>query len=206
VTNRQARDRRADLRQSTPHSSRSAGVAVREPGLVPSTGREGKYHGHSRDVSRPYRGARSQSPADPQTLHELTERRGVNPPDAGQIVPLDKATGSVGNFIPISAITGVREFGFDFFNEGGPNNLKPGRPTTQTASYPPAPGFIVLRSVLSQFVTDGGTHLSGRPLGAIMVDVFFSGPGALSCTIALSDQTGDQPVKVSVRGLIVFFR
>jgi len=39
-----------------------------------------------------------------------------------------------------------------------------------------------------------------------MVDVFFSGPGALSCTIALSDQTGDQPVKVSVRGLIVFFR
>jgi hypothetical protein len=145
-------------------------------------------------------------PDGPTTFHELTEGRGVSPPDAGQIVPLDKATGGVGPFIPIIAITGVREFRFDFFNEGGPNNLKPGRETTQTANYPPAPGFIVLRSVIGQFVTDGGTRLKARPLGGIEVDVFFSGPGALSCTIALVDTTGDQPVKVTVKGLIVFFR
>jgi hypothetical protein len=36
--------------------------------------------------------------------------------------------------------------------------------------------------------------------------VFFSGPGQISCTIRLTDSNADDPVKVQVRGLIVFFR
>jgi hypothetical protein len=69
-----------------------------------------------------------------------------------------------------------------------------------------APGFIVLRSFLGEFVTDGGAHLTERPLGEFEVDVFFSGPGQISCTIRLTDSNADDPVKVQVRGLIVFFR
>jgi len=34
----------------------------------------------------------------------------------------------------------------------------------------------------------------------------FAGPTTLSCTIRLTDSNSDDPVKVSVRGLIVFFR
>src|SRR5512135_1087634 len=82
---------------------------------------------------------------------------------SGLIKPLDQETGSVDPVTPVNAILGISNFVFDFFNEGGTNNLKPGRPTTQTASLsPPAGttyGFICLRKIAGQFVTDGGTHL-----------------------------------------------
>jgi hypothetical protein len=134
--------------------------------------------------------------------------RGIDHPDAPHVTPFDTASGVVGPLIPIRAIIGVSEFAFDFFNEGGTNNLKPGRPTSQTASYNAggAPGFIVLRSFNGIFVTDGGTHLTERPLGEFEVDVFFSGPGQITCKIRLTDSNADDPVKVQVRGLIVFFR
>jgi hypothetical protein len=134
--------------------------------------------------------------------------RGIDHPDATHVIPFDQETGAVGPLLPIRSIIGVSEFAFNFFNEGGTNNLKPGRPTTQTASYNAggAPGFIVLRSFLGEFVTDGGAHLTERPLGEFEVDVFFSGPGQISCTIRLTDSNADDPVKVQVRGLIVFFR
>jgi hypothetical protein len=59
--------------------------------------------------------------------------RGIDHPDAPHVTPFDTASGVVGPLIPIRAIIGVSEFAFDFFNEGGTNNLKPGRPTSQTA-------------------------------------------------------------------------
>jgi|RhiMetdeSRZDD1v2_1073273.scaffolds.fasta_scaffold252467_1 hypothetical protein len=128
---------------------------------------------------------------------------------AGQVVPLDTGTGAVGSVLPITAIVGVSPFAFDFFNEGGPNNLKPGRPTNQTASFTPPAGagaFVCLTSFLSAFVTNGGANLTERPLGESEVSVGFAGPTTLSCTIRLTDSNSDDPVKVSVRGLIVFFR
>jgi hypothetical protein len=144
-----------------------------------------------------------------EPFHALAQGQGVNHPDSRHVVPFDRVAGAVGGVIPIAAIIGVSEFTFNFFNEGGPNNLNPGRPTTQTASYTPpggAPGFVCLRTVTGAFVTDGGTRLTERPLGEFMVNVFFSGPGKLSCTVMLSDSNSDDPVKVIVQGLIVFFR
>ena len=128
---------------------------------------------------------------------------------AGQAVPSDTGTGAVGPVLPISAVVGVSGFSFNFFNEGGTNNLLPGRPTTQTASFTPPRGagaFVCLSTILGAFVTDGGANLTERPLGEFEVSVGFAGPTTLSCTIRLTDSNSDDPVKVSVRGLIVFFR
>jgi hypothetical protein len=139
---------------------------------------------------------------------EVTHGQGVSRP-AGQMITQDQGTGGVGPVTPIVSIIGLSEFQFDFFNEGGPNNLKPGRPTTQTVSYTApggAPGFVCLRSIVGAFVTDGGANLTERPLGEFAVNVFFAGPDRLSCSIILSDSNGDDPVRVIVRGLIVFFR
>ena len=128
---------------------------------------------------------------------------------AGRAVPFDRETGAVRPVLPISAVVGVSGFTFDFFNEGGPNNLLPGRPTNQTASFTPPAGagaFVCLSTILGAFVTNGGANLTERPLGEFEVSVGFAGPTTLSCTIRLTDSNSDDPVKVSVRGLIVFFR
>jgi hypothetical protein len=143
-----------------------------------------------------------------EKFQKITDVKQVIHP-AGQVVPFDTGTGAVGPVIPITAVVGVSGFAFDFFNEGGPNNLKPGRPTTQTASFTPPAGagaFVCLTSFLSAFVTNGGANLTERPLGEVEVGVGFAGPTTLSCTIRLTDSNSDDPVKVSVRGLIVFFR
>jgi hypothetical protein len=128
---------------------------------------------------------------------------------AGQVVAFDTGTGAVGPIIPIAAVVGVSGFSFNFFNEGGTNNLLPGRPTSQTASFRPPAGagaFVSLNAFLGAFVTNGGANLTERPLGEFEVSVGFAGPTTLSCTIRLTDSNSDDPVKVSVRGLIVFFR
>jgi hypothetical protein len=128
---------------------------------------------------------------------------------AGQVVTFDTGAGAVGPVIPITSVVGVSGFSFDFFNEGGTNNLLPGRPTTQTASFRPPAGagaFVCLSTFLGAFVTNGGANLTERPLGEFEVSVGFAGPSTLSCTIRLTDSNSDDPVKVSVRGLIVFFR
>jgi hypothetical protein len=143
-----------------------------------------------------------------EMFQKASEVRQVIHP-AEQAVPFDTGTGAVGPMLPISAVVGVSGFSFDFFNEGGPNNLLPGRPTTQTASFTPPSGagaFVCLSTVLGAFVTDGGVHLTERPLGEFEISVGFAGPTTLSCTIRLTDSNSDDPVKVSVRGLIVFFR
>jgi hypothetical protein len=128
---------------------------------------------------------------------------------AGRLVPFDTGTGAVSPVTPVSSIVGFSTFAFDFFNEGGTGNLLPGRPTTQTASFQPPAGagaLVCLRSFFGAFVTDGGVHLTERPLGEFEVSVGFTGPTTLSCTIRLTDSNSDDPVKVSVQGLIVFFR
>jgi len=144
-----------------------------------------------------------------EPFHALSMGSGISLGAGGDVATLDQATGGVGPVTPISAVIGLSEFTFNFFNEGGPNNLKPGRPTTQTVSYTApggAPGFVCLRTVLGAFVTDGGRNLTERPLGEFQVSVFFSGPGRLSCKVQLSDSNSDDPVKITVQGLIVFFR
>jgi hypothetical protein len=143
-----------------------------------------------------------------EVFQQATDVAGVIHP-AGHVVPFDLATGAVQPVTPINAIVGFSQFRFDFFNEGGTNNLKPGRPTTQQASFQPPKGagaFVCLRDFLGAFVTDGGTNLTERPLGEFQVIVGFTGQNTLSCTITLSDSNSDDPVKVTVRGFIVFYR
>jgi len=143
-----------------------------------------------------------------ETFQNIGDERGVVHP-AGHLVPFDAATGAVGPVTSVSAIVGFSQFSFVFFNEGGSNNLLPGRPTTQTASFQPparAGAFVVLRSFLGAFVTDGGVDLTERPLGEFELSVGFAGPTTLSCTIRLTDSNSDDPVKVTVRGFILFFR
>jgi hypothetical protein len=74
-----------------------------------------------------------------EMFQQASELRQVMHP-AGQAVPSDTGTGAVGPVLPISAVVGVSGFTFNFFNEGGTNNLLPGRPTTQTASFTPPRG------------------------------------------------------------------
>jgi hypothetical protein len=71
-----------------------------------------------------------------EMFQKASEVRQVVHP-AGQAAPFDTGTEAIGPILLISAVVGVSGFSFDFFNEGGTNNLLPGRPTTQTASFTP---------------------------------------------------------------------
>ncbi|MGF6312795.1 hypothetical protein ABIB82_006757 [Bradyrhizobium sp. i1.8.4] len=128
--------------------------------------------------------------------------------DKHGIRPFDQANGSVDPWTGVGGLAGFAGFSFFFFNEGGTGNLAPGRPTTQTAQFTSPPGsgaLITLRSVSGAFVTDGGAHLTERPLGQFVTNVFFSGPNTLACQIRLSDSNSDDPIQVWVNGTLLFF-
>ena len=116
-----------------------------------------------------------------------------------------------GPFIKAYAMEGVIEFAFRFSNRtlDKPEGKLPGASTTKTITYDApfdatTPHFVSLRSFSGKFVTADG-KLTDRPLGAFGVDVRIAEPGVLACTVRLSDKNSDDPVEVSVRGLIVFF-
>lgn len=141
-----------------------------------------------------------------EAFHGFTEDRGIMHPDG----PVDDtAIGVVGPVIPIGAIVGVSDFRFHFFNEGGPNNPKPGRVSTATASFTPPDGaasaFVSIHTIIAAYVKDGGVKLTERPLGQIALNLIPL-QNQLFCAIQLSDKNGDDPVRVQVRGSIVFFR
>jgi hypothetical protein len=54
---------------------------------------------------------------------------------AGQAAPFDTGTEAIGPILLISAVVGVSGFSFDFFNEGGTNNLLPGRQPRRRHSH-----------------------------------------------------------------------
>ena len=122
---------------------------------------------------------------------------------------LDQATGSIDDWTGVNGLVGYSFFRFFFFNQGGTDNLLPGRPTTQTVPFmsPPNSGgpLICVRAVNGMFVTDGGAKLTQRPLGQFMWSVWVADIGALACEIELSDDNGDDPIKVDVEGTLLFF-
>jgi hypothetical protein len=110
--------------------------------------------------------------------------------------------------IRINSIIGLSPFSFTFFNKGGPGNLIPGRPTTLSTTYtrPAGAGVsVILQTFSGAFVTDGGAHLTERPLGQFMVTFAVSGSNTLSCTVILSDSNGDDPVQIFANGALLFF-
>ena len=62
-----------------------------------------------------------------------------------------------------------------------------------------------MSAVNGEFVTDGGAKLTQRPLGQFMWSVWVADIGALACEIVLSDDNGDDPIKVDVEGTLLFF-
>jgi len=85
-------------------------------------------------------GDRVEKSAMAESYQKVSELRRVILPVGHAVKPDDVGTAVVEPAIPISKVLGFSEFHFNFFNEGGPDNLKPGRPTTQTASFTPPPG------------------------------------------------------------------
>jgi hypothetical protein len=124
-----------------------------------------------------------------------------------KIVPFDQASSSISPMIHATKILGFSTFFFNFFNEGGTNNLLPGRPTTQQLSFDnptEASVFACLSMFNGSFVTDGGVHLTERPLGEFEVGLSFPNLTTLSCRIRLTDSNSDDPVTIQVAGILVF--
>jgi len=128
--------------------------------------------------------------------------------DKHGIKAFDQASGSVAPWTGVSGLAGFATFSFFFFNGGGTGNLAPGRPTTQTAPFTSPPGsgaLITVNSISGAFVTDGGVHLTERPLGQFMCGVYFADSSTLACEIMLSDSNGDDPIQVYVNGILLFY-
>ncbi len=146
-----------------------------------------------------------------QTIQELgTEHHAVIEPGGRPgITPRDTGTGSASPMRRINSVVGFVTVSFDFFNEGGTNNLLPGRPTTKAVGFdnPENAGcFIVLNRFESAFVTDGRVHLTARPLGDIKVSLGLVDNKTASCTVRLTDDNADDPVVVTVTGFVILFR
>jgi hypothetical protein len=122
---------------------------------------------------------------------------------------LDQATGSVDDWTGVNGLVGYSFFRFFFFNQGGTDNLLPGRPTTQTVPFmsPPNSGgpLICVSMVNGRFVTDGGAKITQRPLGQFIWNVWVAAAGVLACEIKLSDENLDDPIKVELAGTLLFY-
>jgi hypothetical protein len=122
---------------------------------------------------------------------------------------MDRARSSAGPLTPVTSIVGFVPVFFDFFNEGGTGNLLPGRPTSQTVTIPNPGGnpfFVMLRGFNGAFVTDGGVNLTARPLGEFEVNLFVPAVNTVGCRVMLSDDNGDDPVRIQVWGWAILFR
>lgn len=132
------------------------------------------------------------------------EWQGLYHPDA------HPCSDGLGRFVKAYAIDGAMEFAFNFSMRtlGERDRRTPGMRRTKTLRYNSplegTPHFVVLRSFSGRFVNERG-ELTDRPLGALEVTVGIKEPGLLACTVRLSDKNSDDPVEVSVRGLLVFF-
>ena len=117
----------------------------------------------------------------------------------------------VGTFLTAYAIQGVMEFAFSFSMKtlGESNTRTPGMRRISTITYKTplegTPHFAAVNSFSGKFVKENG-ELADRPLGALEVSVWIKEPGKLTCAVRLSDRNSDDPVEVSVRGVLVFFQ
>ena len=106
------------------------------------------------------------------------------------------------------SIVNIVGFFFDFFEPGGPDHLLPGRPLEQTTTIirPTGAGFMVCLNLINgAFVTNGGGVLTERPLGQFLVNAGFRDPNTLVCRVRLTDSNSDDPIRIQVRGAVLFF-
>jgi hypothetical protein len=108
----------------------------------------------------------------------------------------------------MAIIIGGEGFFFDFFAQGGPGNLKPGRPLEQTKriNRPRGSGFMVsLGQITGAFVSGDGNTLTQRPLGMFNVRVGVRDPDILVCRVRLTDENSDDAVRIQAGGFVLFF-
>ena len=143
-------------------------------------------------------------PASYRTPFSLRDNHGITKLD-----DLDQATGSIDDWTGVNGLVGYSSFHFFFFNQGGTDNLLPGRPTQQSLPFmsPPNSGgpLICVNTLNARFVTDGGAKITQRPLGQFIWSVWVPASGVLACTIKLSDENLDDPIQVDVEGTLLFF-
>lgn len=128
------------------------------------------------------------------------------PPDA-EPASLTMAPETI-NWFNINNMIGTLGHRFEFVEPGGPNNLKPGRPLSQSVAIamPDRVGFFVMLNGFNHaFVS--GSRLRERPLGQIYAAVGINFEArTLNCNVRLSDSNSDDPVHIIVDVVAVFFR
>ncbi len=115
------------------------------------------------------------------------------------VQPLD----SEGSLLSVGPTVGVQDFNFVFTDQGGTNNLLPGREVTQTLgiTWPrnAASGTILLRGFGAEYLDDD------HHLEVLIVNVFFQDNNTIGCNMELRDSGGDKPVSIFVGAELIFF-
>lgn len=111
---------------------------------------------------------------------------------------------------PMAGVVGTLGQRFEFFEPGGTSHLKPGRPLSRTVSIniPPNVGFFVmLNGFIHAYVHgDNPNLLRERPLGQMSAHAGVNfAARTLTCSVRLTDSNSDDPVRIIVDVVVVFF-
>lgn len=104
----------------------------------------------------------------------------------------------------ISSIVGVAARTFTFRE----NSNTPGRTLEQSVivNVPSGAGFFTsIAQINGAFTTSDFRFLTERPLGQFIVSIFLRGNNFV-CQVRLTDSNSDDPIFISVTGIIVFFQ
>jgi hypothetical protein len=65
--------------------------------------------------------------------------------------------------------------------------------------------MVSLASINGFFFTDGGAHLTQRPLGQFQVSAGWREPNTVVCRVRLTDENMDDPIRIQVSGTVLFY-
>jgi len=112
----------------------------------------------------------------------------------------------------MAEIVGTKSFLFGFTHFGGPNNLLPGRPESQSVTMGKPKGstaFAAIEGFNCAFINgnfgEPFDELRDQPLGQFRANLSVSGD-TLTCAMRLTSETIDNPCIVHVRANVLFFK
>jgi hypothetical protein len=106
--------------------------------------------------------------------------------------------------VAVSTILSVVPRTFTFRESSG----TPGRILEQSVAIPRPPNagfFTTIFSINAAFTTPDFRFLTERPLGQYLASVGLRGDNFV-CTVRLTDSNQDDPIFISVSGIVVFFQ
>ncbi|HEY2155017.1 MAG TPA: hypothetical protein VGH33_05275 [Isosphaeraceae bacterium] len=113
------------------------------------------------------------------------------------------ALDSEGSLLSVGPTVGVQDFDFLFTDQGGTNNLLPGREVTQTLplNWPrnANSATVLLRGFGAEYLDDD------HHLEVLITNVFFPDSNTVACNMELRDSGGDKPVSIFVNAEVIFF-